>query len=269
MDKRRSQLLLHHRRRREPRGPDLGGGRLSSSISELTSVISIFNCNDLAQSDWVSPQQSAETVLTRKKLEAFGFFVHRHRRPRSRARSWQRLPAKLQRSQERLQAALAIVARTVKGWGAQRRTRHGQARGGREEAEHMQRGASPNSTIPRPGVGSRRPSVRHHQRTDHPARYREARKLPRLRLVDSHQARPPFLEGHRHGRSSTRTYTAGKPIAHAQGIQRRAIVALGKAERAQSSRLDADMKNSTIHRVVRASSFPSPVHRVPALPSRT
>src|SRR3954467_3272844 len=39
----------------------------------LTNVVPIFNCNELAQSDWVSPQQSAETIA--KKAEAFGFIA--------------------------------------------------------------------------------------------------------------------------------------------------------------------------------------------------
>ena len=39
----------------------------------LTNVIPIFNCNELAQSDWVSPQQSADTLA--KKAEAFGFIT--------------------------------------------------------------------------------------------------------------------------------------------------------------------------------------------------
>src|SRR2546423_5299976 len=39
----------------------------------LTNVIPIFNCNELAQSDYVSPQQSAETLA--KKAEAFGFIA--------------------------------------------------------------------------------------------------------------------------------------------------------------------------------------------------
>src|SRR4051794_3970619 len=39
----------------------------------LTNCIPIFNCNELAQSDWVSPQQSWEVIA--KKLEAFGFMV--------------------------------------------------------------------------------------------------------------------------------------------------------------------------------------------------
>src|SRR5256885_2492450 len=39
----------------------------------LTNCIPIFNANELAQSDWVSPQQSAGTLA--KKAEAFGFVV--------------------------------------------------------------------------------------------------------------------------------------------------------------------------------------------------
>ena len=34
----------------------------------LTNCVPIFNCNELAQSDWVSPQQSYQVVA--KKLEA-------------------------------------------------------------------------------------------------------------------------------------------------------------------------------------------------------
>src|SRR3982751_1599386 len=39
----------------------------------LTNVIPIFNCNDLAQSDYVSPQQSYQGLSD--KLHAFGFIV--------------------------------------------------------------------------------------------------------------------------------------------------------------------------------------------------
>src|SRR4051812_11673089 len=39
----------------------------------LTNVVPIFNCNELAQSDWVSPQQSFQVLA--KKAEAFGFIV--------------------------------------------------------------------------------------------------------------------------------------------------------------------------------------------------
>src|SRR5678810_37529 len=39
----------------------------------LTNVVPIFNCNDLAQSDYVSPQQSYQGLAD--KLHAFGFIV--------------------------------------------------------------------------------------------------------------------------------------------------------------------------------------------------
>src|SRR4051794_33980174 len=37
----------------------------------LTNCVPIFNCNELAQSDWVSAQQSAEVIA--KKADAYGF----------------------------------------------------------------------------------------------------------------------------------------------------------------------------------------------------
>src|SRR4051812_4586832 len=79
----------------------------------LTNVIPIFNCNELAQSDYVSPQQSGETLA--KKAEAFGFIV--------------RLidghdPEAISKALNELHVVqnghrpLAIVAHTVKGWGS-------------------------------------------------------------------------------------------------------------------------------------------------------
>src|SRR5687767_970229 len=79
----------------------------------LTNVIPIFNCNELAQSDWVSPQQSAETLA--KKAEAFGFIariVDGHD------------PEKLMRAFSELNVIkngnrpFAVIARTIKGWAA-------------------------------------------------------------------------------------------------------------------------------------------------------
>src|SRR3954464_10003604 len=79
----------------------------------LTNVVPIFNCNELAQSDYVSPQQSGETLA--KKAEAFGFIV--------------RLidghdPEAISKALNELHVVqnghrpLAIVAHTVKGWGS-------------------------------------------------------------------------------------------------------------------------------------------------------
>jgi len=79
----------------------------------LTNVIPIFNCNELAQSDWVSPQQSYQGLAD--KLGAFGFIVRvidGHD------------PHQIKDALSELnvvqngQRPMAIVARTVKGWGA-------------------------------------------------------------------------------------------------------------------------------------------------------
>jgi transketolase len=79
----------------------------------LTNVVAIFNCNALAQSDYVSPQQSPDALV--RKLEAYGFVVRNidgHD------------PAQIKAALNELNVVrngnrpLAIVARTVKGWGS-------------------------------------------------------------------------------------------------------------------------------------------------------
>jgi transketolase len=79
----------------------------------LTNCVAIFNCNELAQSDWVSAQQSAEVLA--KKAEAFGFVarvIDGHD------------PEEISKALSELHVIknghrpLAIIARTVKGWGA-------------------------------------------------------------------------------------------------------------------------------------------------------
>jgi transketolase len=79
----------------------------------LTNVIPIFNCNELAQSDYVSPQQSYKGLAD--KLAAFGFFVRTidGHDPHDIRDALNELPV-IQNGQR----PLAIVARTVKGWGA-------------------------------------------------------------------------------------------------------------------------------------------------------
>ncbi len=79
----------------------------------LTNCITIFNCNELGQSDWVSYQQSAETLA--KKAEAFGFVVrmidgHDPQQIRDVLRE---LPV-IKNGHK----PLCIVAKTVKGWGS-------------------------------------------------------------------------------------------------------------------------------------------------------
>ena len=79
----------------------------------LTNVVAIFNCNELAQSDWVSPQQSAETLA--KKAEAFGFIarVIDGHDPEQIAKAFNELNVIKNGNRP-----FAIMARTVKGWGA-------------------------------------------------------------------------------------------------------------------------------------------------------
>jgi transketolase len=79
----------------------------------LTNVISIFNCNELAQSDWVSAQQSSETLA--HKLDAFGYAVAviNGHSPSEIDAAFKRLPVIKNGNRP-----LAIVARTIKGWGA-------------------------------------------------------------------------------------------------------------------------------------------------------
>ena len=79
----------------------------------LTNVVPIFNCNDLAQSDYVSPQQSYQGLAD--KLHAFGFIVRviDGHDPRDIISALNELHV-IQNGKR----PLAIVARTVKGWGA-------------------------------------------------------------------------------------------------------------------------------------------------------
>jgi transketolase len=76
----------------------------------LNNVTAILNCNQYAQSDKVSPQQSVEILA--RKLEAAGVLVHvvDGHDPRALREAIE----KIQRSDR----VSAIVAKTVKGWGA-------------------------------------------------------------------------------------------------------------------------------------------------------
>ncbi|QDU70956.1 transketolase [Mucisphaera calidilacus] len=82
---------------------------------ELKAVLPIFNCNVYAQSDVVSPQQTPET--TAKKLEAAGYkaLVIDGHRPGE-------IQAALNEHAETMSnpnaQPIAIVAKTVKGWGS-------------------------------------------------------------------------------------------------------------------------------------------------------
>jgi transketolase len=80
----------------------------------LTNCVAVFNANELAQSDWVSAQQSAESLA--KKAEAYGFFarVIDGHNPDELKKALSELPVI-----KNGHRPLAIIARTVKGWGSQ------------------------------------------------------------------------------------------------------------------------------------------------------
>jgi len=86
---------------------------------KLTAVRAIFNCNGQAQSDYVSHQQSAEVMA--EKLKVYGFdvkVIDGHK--------WNEVFAAL--TAEATDKPIAIVAKTVKGWGVkelQKHTYHG------------------------------------------------------------------------------------------------------------------------------------------------
>lgn len=82
---------------------------------KLTNVLPIFNCNGYGQADRVSAQQSAETMASR--LEAMGFVVksingHDPRQVKA------AFDAFLDNSKTPAAKPMAVVAKTVKGWGA-------------------------------------------------------------------------------------------------------------------------------------------------------
>lgn len=81
---------------------------------KLRSVLPIFNCNEYGQADRVSPQQSPETLAA--KLEACGFDVrtidgHNPKEIKSAFDAFLAL-------EDRGGKPMAVVARTIKGWGA-------------------------------------------------------------------------------------------------------------------------------------------------------
>jgi transketolase len=79
----------------------------------LTNVVPIFNCNELAQSDWVSPQQSYQGIADKCRAYGFTTLIVDGHDPRDIQRALSELHV-IQNGKK----PLAIVARTVKGWGA-------------------------------------------------------------------------------------------------------------------------------------------------------
>lgn len=85
----------------------------------LTSVIPIFNCNELGQSDWVAQPQSRDALM--KKAEAYGFSAVRvdGHNPAALVQVLENyLRQRQQNEHGKTLKPLAIIAETVKGWGA-------------------------------------------------------------------------------------------------------------------------------------------------------
>jgi transketolase len=89
---------------------------------KLSAVCPIFNCNVYGQSDTVSPQQSPEVLA--RKMEACGFDV-RTIDGHNPTEIQNALSEHAQAVHDPQAAPMAIVAKTVKGWGAASQQGHG------------------------------------------------------------------------------------------------------------------------------------------------
>lgn len=95
-------------------------GQISEALDyiverNLTHVLPIFNCNGYGQSDRVSPQQSPERLAA--KLEACGFKVVTidGHEPKQILDTFDAFAANCEKSDAK---PMAVIAKTVKGWGA-------------------------------------------------------------------------------------------------------------------------------------------------------
>lgn len=196
----------------------------------LTNVVPIFNCNALAQSDWVSPQQSP--AVLQRKLEAFGCIVRQvdGHNPVAIKKALNELP--VVRNGNR---PLALVARTIKGWGAE--AEQGMGKHGtpvEEEALSVVLGQLDRTRRELVGTDGQA-----HDGLQPPApagrAHPDRKPLAEIRL-------PSFAEAM--GRMALEAVAAGdKPLAtrKAYGV---ALRMLGEAD-ARVVALDADVRNST------------------------
>ena len=200
---------------------------------QLTNVIPIFNANELAQSDWVSPQQSHSTLV--KKLEAFGFIVSDidGHSPLEIRRALEQLPV-IQNGPK----PLAIVARTVKGWGAkdeQGMGKHGTPVKKDKMAAIM---AELDETAKGLGVASIPCSADGQLKITAPAPSDQSKiKNQKSKITIASFAEGCAMVG------LDKDLSANKPIAPRKAYGA-ALVALGAADK-RIVALDADVKNST------------------------
>jgi transketolase len=194
----------------------------------LTHVVPIFNCNELAQSDWVSPQQSFEGLAA--KLKAYGFVVRviDGHDPHEIREALGELPV-VQNGHR----PLAIVARTIKGWGA-------------AAEQGMGKHGTPVKKDKLPEIFGQLDKT---ARDLGVAEYKSDGELkisPPKGKIDPEPRKPikaaPFAQGLAMV-GLDKELTAGKPIATRRAYGA-ALVALGAAD-SRVVALDADVKNST------------------------
>ena len=192
---------------------------------QLKAVCPIFNCNQYAQSDKVSALQSADTTV--KKLQAAGYHVldidGHHPTAIQEA-----LSTHAQMMFDPQAAPVAIVARTVKGWGSASQQGHGH-HGKPAEGDEMAKALAELDETAR-NVGAT---------SDTPLRI----GLMTPKKPDAPTTQPPM-----NFHDAMKAYGQGKALEKGKYATRKAygvaLRALGHA-RSDVVALDADVKNST------------------------
>ncbi|MGA2583894.1 MAG: transketolase [Tepidisphaeraceae bacterium] len=205
----------------------------------LTNVIPIFNCNELAQSDYVSPQQSYEGLV--EKLRAYGFIV--------RAINGHD-PDQIEEALNELhviqngQRPLAIVARTIKGWGA-------------PDEQGMGKHGTPVKKDSLPKILGELDRTAADLGVADYKMNGELTISPITVKVPPREKKPIKIKSYADGLAAVgmdKDLAAGKPIAPRKAYGA-ALVALGEADKRVIG-LDADVKNST-HAEWFAKKFPA------------
>jgi transketolase len=205
----------------------------------LTNVIPIFNCNELAQSDYVSPQQSDEVLA--KKLTDFGYIVQviNGHSPTEIANAFAKLPVVQNGTRP-----MAIVAKTVKGWGAPAEQGMGKHGTPVKKDKMSEVFGELDRTARDLGVADYK--MDGELKIKAPKAVIEPKPLGTIRIA-------PFAEGLAKV-GLDKDLQGGKPIAPRKAYGA-ALVALGEADKRVVG-LDADVKNST-HAEWFAKKFPA------------
>ena len=176
----------------------------------LTNVVPIFNCNELAQSDWVSPQQSYQGA-GRRRREAFGFIVRviDGHDPETSRKALERAA----RRQER-QPPAGDRRADGEGLGRAGRAGHGQARHAGEEGQAGERPRRAGSD----GQGSGR---RRTTRSDGELKITAADSATADRPVDGQADQDHIVRGRRsRGRAADKDLQRGQADRAAQSVRR-------------------------------------------------